>query len=302
MICVCGCNSYISRTVVQSLSRVGTSIPEPPHTITTPVLPDPALAVSWVGHATVLVQIHDKLIITDPLFTKTIGMVVTRFVKAGLDPAIIPGIDFTLISHMHFDHLSYGSLGVLPKNGTLIVPRGLAEYLPEFGFGETVQLEPWGEMCMDSVRITAVPVRHFTGRYGFDAEWPGSSSFSGYVIEYRGVAVFFAGDTGYDPDLFKEIGRRFHIDLGIIPIAPGGPGGLGSRVHVNPAGALQIFEDLRAAFLMPVHFGTMYYGSVPVGEGPMGQLRAVAADRGLSDRIIGLDVGEQRVVIPRRGP
>jgi N-acyl-phosphatidylethanolamine-hydrolysing phospholipase D len=291
-----GCSSYVTRTVSQSISRIGTPIPDPPRMITTPVLPDPELAVSWVGHATVLIQIHDKLFITDPLFTNTIGMLVTRFVKPGLDPAILPKLDFTLISHMHMDHLSYGSLGELPKDGILIFPTGLTAYVPEFGFRDVVELGKWGELNADSVRITAVPVQHFSGRYGFDGAWLGAECYTGYVIEYRGVVVFFAGDTGYDPDVFKEIGRRFRIDLAIVPIAPGGPTGLGGRVHVNPNGALQILKDVGARFLMPMHFGTMYYGSVPSGPGPLEQLRVAAEEQGLSQCVIGLEVGEQRVV------
>lgn len=295
---ICGCSSYISRTVMQSLERVGDSIPDPPRMITEPVLPNAKLAVAWVGHATVLIQIHDKLFITDPLFTNTIGMVVSRFVKPGLDPGILPKVDFTLISHIHFDHFSYGSLDALPKNGTLVVPEGLADYTPDFGFKEFDEMKPWDVVENDSVRVTAVPVQHFSGRYGFDAIWLGSRGYTGYVMAYRGVVVFFAGDTGYNPEFFKEIGRRFKIDLAIVPIAPsgGGGGGLGSRVHVSPRGAVAIFKDVGARFMMPVHFGIMAYGSVPNPAAQLEQLRAVAVEEGITDRIVGLEVGEQRIL------
>ncbi|HEY6952764.1 MAG TPA: MBL fold metallo-hydrolase, partial [Bacteroidota bacterium] len=240
-----GCSGYLQRMVTQSFGRLGDPIPDPPHTITTPVLPNANLVVGWVGHATVLIQMRDKLIVTDPLFTNTIGMLVKRFVKPGLDPAILPKVDVTLISHMHFDHFSFGSLEELPKAGILVIPDGLAEYTPEFGFRETDLLRPWEVLERDSVRITAVPVQHFNGRYGFDGAWLGTRGYTGYVVEYGGIAVFFAGDTGYNPELFKEIGRRFKIDLALIPIAPGGggPGGVGGRVHVSPLGAVKICED-----------------------------------------------------------
>jgi N-acyl-phosphatidylethanolamine-hydrolysing phospholipase D len=295
---LCGCSSYVSRTVSQSLGRLGDSIPDPPRMITTPVLTNVKLAVAWVGHATVLIQIHDKLVITDPLFTNTIGMLVSRFVKPGLDPTLLSKVDFTLISHIHFDHFSYGSIDMLPKNGTLVVPDGLADYTPEFGFKEIDVMKPWDVVESDSVRITAVPVQHFTGRYGFDGAWLGNRGYTGYVIEYRGVAVFFAGDTGYNPEFFKEIGRRFKIDLAIVPIAPGGggSGGLGSRVHVSPRGAVAIFKDVGARYLMPVHFGTMAYGSVPNPAAQLEQLRVAAEEQGITDRIVGLEVGEQCVL------
>lgn len=293
-----GCSGYIQRMVTQSFGRFGDTIPDAPHTITSPILPKANLAVGWVGHATVLIQIHDKIVLTDPLFTNTIGMLVKRFVKPGLDPAILPKVDVTIVSHMHFDHFSYGSLEELPKNGSLIIPDGLAEYTPEFGFRDVVLLKPWEVIDEDSVRITAVPVRHFNGRYGFDGAWLGTKGYTGYVIEYRGIAVFFAGDTGYDPELFKEIGRRFKIDLALIPIAPGGGGGggLGSRVHVSPLGAVKIFEDVGAKYMMPIHFGTMYYGSTPNPDAQVELLRSAAEKEGVSDRVIALGVGEQRVL------
>ena len=264
--------------------------------ITTPVLQDVKLRVSWVGHATVLIQMYDKIIITDPLFTNTIGMVVKRFIKPGLDPSLLAKVDYTLISHMHFDHLSYGSLDALPKNGTLVFPYGIDRYVPDFGFNKMSELKPWDVIESDRVRITAVPAQHFTGRYGFDRDWMGDIGYTGYVIEYQGITVFFAGDTGYNSEFFKEIGRRFKIDLAIIPIAPSSGNGFGSRVHVGPLGALTIFKDVGAAFIMPIHFSTMLFGSTANPETPLEQLRAIAKDEGISDRIVGLEIGEQRIL------
>jgi N-acyl-phosphatidylethanolamine-hydrolysing phospholipase D len=291
-----GCNSYISRIVMQSFGRIGETIPDPPHRITSPILPNANLAVSWAGHATVLIQIHDKIIVTDPFLTNTLGMLVKRYVKTGLDPALLTRVDFTLISHLHFDHFSYGSIDMLPKNGVLAVPLGAADYTPEFGFKETAEMKPWDVIERDGVRVTAVPVQHFTGRYGFDGAWMGSLGYTGYVIQYKEYTVFFAGDTGYNPEMFKEIGRRFNIDLAIIPIAPGSSGGLGSRVHANPFGALEIFKDVRAKLMMPMHFGTLFYGPTTNPNESIDLLRQAAAKQNLSDKVIGLEVGEQRIL------
>jgi len=291
-----GCSSYISRIVLQSLGRLGQPIPAAPHMITTPILPNASLAVSWVGHATVLLQIHDKIFITDPFLTNTIGILAKRSVRPGLDPALLPNVDFTLISHIHFDHFNYGSLDMLPKNGVLAIPQGAADYTPDFGFKEVSELKPWQMIERDGVRVTAVPVQHFTGRYGFDGAWLGTLGYTGYVIEYQGITVFFAGDTGYNPELFKEIGRRFKIDLAIVPIAPGSLVGIGGRVHTGPLGALAIFKDVGAKYLLPVHYGTLFYGSDANPNEPMDRLREAAAQQNLSDKVIGLEVGEQRVL------
>jgi len=296
LLMLCGCNSYIQRTVLQSISRIGEPIPDPPQMIKTPVLQNAKLCISWVGHATVLIQIHDKIIITDPLFTNTIGLVVKRYVKSGIDPSLLTKVDFTLISHLHLDHLSYSGLDELPKNGTLVFPFGIERYVPDFGFNKIDELKTWDVIEQDGVRITSVPAQHFTGRYGFDRDWMGNIGYTGYVIEYNGITVFFTGDTGYNSEIFKEIGRRFKIDLAIIPIAPGSGNGLGSQVHVSPNGALAIFKDVGASLMMPVHFGTMLFGSTANPEAPLEQLRAAAASKGITERIVALKVGEQRIL------
>ncbi|RPI02023.1 MAG: hypothetical protein EHM64_14705 [Ignavibacteriae bacterium] len=293
---MCGCNSYIQRTLWQSVTTMGEPIPAAPQMITTPVLDHVKLSVAWVGHATALIQIHDKIFLTDPLFSNTIGMVVKRQVKAGLDPSLLAKVDGTFISHMHFDHLNYGSLDALPKKGILVFPYGIERFVPDFGFAQAEELKPWETFEYDNVRITAVPAQHFTGRYGIDRNWLGDIGYTGYVIEYRGITVFFAGDTGYNPEFFKEIGRRFKINLAIIPIAPSSSVGNGSYVHVSPMGALAIMKDVGAAAMLPIHFGTLLFGSAANPEGPLDLLLAAAANEGLSSRIIALKVGERRIL------
>jgi L-ascorbate metabolism protein UlaG (beta-lactamase superfamily) len=223
-------------------------------------------------------------------------MVARRYVRAALDPAILPKVDFTLISHIHFDHFNYGSLDMLPKGGGLVIPFGALEYTPEMGFEEVHELRPWESVVRDGVRITAVPVQHFTGRYGFDGAWLGTTGYTGYVFEYRGRTVFFAGDTGYNPEFFKEIGRRFKIDLAIIPIAPGGGSNVGGRVHVNPMGALVIFKEVGATYMLPMHFGTLFYGSDANPTEPIDRLKTFAEKEGVWDRVIALEAGQQRIL------
>lgn len=293
---VTGCSSYIQRIVTQSIGKMADPIPAAPHMITTPIIPGAQLAVSWVGHATVLIQMHDKLIVTDPFFTNTIGLVARRSAKPGLDPKILTKVDFTLVSHLHFDHFNFGSLDMLPKGGELVIPQGALQYTPDLGFEDVNELKPWEFIVRDGVRITAVPVQHFTGRYGFDGAWLGTQGYSGYVVEYRGLVVFFAGDTGYNPEMFKEIGRRFKVDVAIVPIAPGGGSGIGGRVHVNPFGALTIFKEVGAKFMLPMHHGTLFYGSDANPTEAIDRLRDVATKEGLRDRVLALKMGEQKVI------
>ena len=215
-----GCSSFFTRFITNSFRN----LPNSPDTVAAknahPIFQNIGLSVLWVGHATCLIQIGDKVFITDPIFTKTAGMISKRRIEPGILPSSIDKLDYILISHIHFDHLNYGSLSMLPKSAVMLLPEGGAEYTPEFGFSDYREMNPWEIFEADGVRITAVPVRHFNGRYGFDGAWSNYNTFTGYVIEYKGKTVFFAGDTGYDPEKFKEIGRKFAIDLALIPIAP----------------------------------------------------------------------------------
>jgi len=293
-----GCSPLVSRFAARMLERVDAPIEPVKHRVAHPIRPDVGLSVLWVGHATVLIQIHDKVFITDPVFTKTIGMFARRATEPGLDPSSLTRLDYTLISHIHMDHFSYGSLALLPKSGKLLIPFGATAYTPEFGFGRTQEMKPWDVLEEDGVRITAVPVRHFSGRYGFDVSWYPDRGYTGYVIQYNGVTIFFGGDTAYDPQLFKEIGRKFQIDLALLPIAPIEPRSFMKRVHADPSDAVQIFEDLRATFMIPIHYKTFFQGLEPDPLYPQRLLEKIVEEKGYQDRIKILDFGEQRILIP----
>jgi N-acyl-phosphatidylethanolamine-hydrolysing phospholipase D len=291
-----GCNPLVLRFTSRAIDQISEPTRPVAHKVATPIRPDVGLSVLWVGHATVLIQIHDKLIITDPVFTKTIGLLAKRSIDAGLDPSAVTRLDAILISHVHFDHFSYGSLDLLPKSARLFVPSGGIEYTPEFGFAATLPMKPWQAFEKDGLRITAVPVQHFGGRYGFDAGWNEEPTWTGYVIEYRGSTVFFAGDTRYDPEIFKEIGRRFQVDVALIPIAPIEPRDFMGRVHTDPKEALQVFEDVGAKVMIPIHHDTFFQGLEPTPSYAKTIMQKLVEERGLQQRVKILDIGEQIVL------
>jgi len=290
-----GCSSIIARFMAKSVNQIGNPVERVPHKIPDPVLPEVHVSVLWVGHATMLIQIHDKVFVTDPLFTKTVGMVMKRGVEPGIDPSSLRSVDYVLISHTHFDHFSYGSLDMLPKNGSLLVPSGALAYTPDLGFKALREMRPWDLVEEDGVRITAVPVQHFSGRYGFDILWLRNRGYTGYVIEYRDVTVFFGGDTGYEPEVFKEIGRRFDVDVAILPIGPIEPRDFMERNHVDPAQALRIFEDAGARFMIPMHHRTLDQGFDPSPTYAIEQLLRLADRQGIAARVIPLEIGERQI-------
>lgn len=287
------------------LSRNGAALMRAPRRVSPqgaqPFRSDARLSVLWVGHATALVQIDDKLILTDPVFTDTVGQLSRRLVAPGIEPAALPRIDAALISHMHFDHLSPGSLEMIEeKIGFLVVPQKGTVYVPDFAF-ETVELETFASYQRDGLRITAVPVKHGGFRWGLDGVWM-DKSFTGYVIEHHGITVYFGGDTAYVKDRFQETRVRFpSIDLALLPIAPIHPRGLMESRHMSPREAVSAFRDLGARWMVPIHFGTFVNSTDAPGE-ELAMLRQAIVEQGVdAGRVCVLAAGGQRVFLPRGG-
>ncbi len=266
--------------------------------ITHPQRPDARLAVLWIGHATTLVQMDDKFIMTDPVFTGSVGQLSKRLVEPGIDPNFLPIVDVTVISHMHFDHLSLGSLDLVePKLRQVLVPKGGLIYVPNYRF-ETDEVAMWRSWQSGDLKVTAVPVEHVGFRYGIDATWM-TTTFTGWVFEYHGMTVYFGGDTAYVAENFKKTAARFpHIDVALLPIAPINPRGFMKRTHVDPKEAVQAFLDLGAKVMIPIHFDTFVNSEDEPGEARH-VLEGVMKERGLgADRVQILAIGEQRVLIP----
>ena len=258
------------------------------------------LVVTWLGHASTLIQLDDKLVLTDPLLTSTAGYFSKRLVAAAITAREVPNLDALLISHMHFDHLSLDTLFALKNRiAELVLPVDGSAYIPEYGFPR-LELAAWQSWEHDGLKVTAVPAQHVGWRYGIDRLFR-PRSFTGYVIEYHGLSVYFAGDTGYQGEAFREIRRRFpHLDLAVLPIAPLEPHDFMAPNHVNADEALQSFEDVGAQRMIPVHFDTFINSFDRPGEAGAALERA-RLDRGLPrDRVLPLEIGEQRVLISRR--
>ena len=266
--------------------------------IVDPVRKDARLAVLWIGHATVLLQMDDRYILTDPWFTENAGQVSHRLHPPGLDAKDLPPLDAVVVSHMHFDHLSFDSLELLEKKTPrLFVPEGGSVYIPNFAFA-TRELRTWQSWEKDGLRITAVPVDHIGWRYGIDRAWM-TKSFTGYVIEYHGLTVYFSGDTAYAQEKFRATAARFpHIDLALLPIGPIHPRSFMSRVHTDPDEALRAFADLGARTMVPIHFDTLVNSTDARGEERL-TLADLVQKRGLGERVTTLRIGEQRVIVAR---
>jgi L-ascorbate metabolism protein UlaG (beta-lactamase superfamily) len=251
-----------------------------------------SIEVVWVGHATVLVRIADRWILTDPNFSERISWVVRRYVRPGVRLVDLPRLDWVLVSHAHPDHLDLPSLRQLPHGASLAVPPGVGQQLPRgLPFDHVDRLAAWDSVVREGVRVTAVPARHSNARWVLDGLWR-RRAHTGFVVEYGPHVVYFAGDTGYDRELFREIGREFDIDVALVPVGPADRPGwvhrLRRHVHVSPSEALQIFEDVGAQWMVPVHFGTFFKRDA----GELSAITDAIAAHERSNRVRMLQVGE----------
>ena len=178
----------------------------------------------------------------------------------------------------------------------IFFPAGAEPYADEILQADKAGLSRWQTVERAGLKITAVPARHQGGRFGFDFLW--NHACSGWVIEGAGRSIYFAGDTGYDREIFKEIGRRFpHLDVAFIPIAPARPGPPNPDDrwgHVGPELALDVFAEVGAKWMAPVHFEAFFSSDSRIDE-PRRRLLAEADKRGLRDRVLAWHTGERLV-------
>jgi L-ascorbate metabolism protein UlaG (beta-lactamase superfamily) len=298
VVCSVGCEPFASlfSRNVEALVRGPQRLPR---RITEPFRPGAELAFLWVGHATVLVQVGDRFVLTDPVFTDTVAQYSTRLVEPGLSATDLPRVDLALLSHMHFDHLSYDSLDLIEARvGMLLVPEGGLVYVPNHAF-PTFEVSPWMSRVTRALRATAVPVDHEGFRYGVDASWM-RGGFTGWVIEHEGVTVFFGGDTAFDAERFQQVRARFpHIDVALLPIGPVQPREVMSRTHMDGREAVRAMLALGADCMIPIHYDTFAHGSDRPGEA-LEVLHAGVDEAGVDpNRVVVLRIGEQ-VVMRRR--
>ncbi|RAP75599.1 MBL fold metallo-hydrolase [Paenibacillus montanisoli] len=209
-------------------------------------------SLTWIGHSTFLIQHSGLNIITDPIWAEQLAFQ-KRMSPPGLAIEDVPPIDVVLISHSHYDHLHLKSLQQLTGSKTLLVPIGLADKLRRKGFSSIIELDWWHSATIGGVTFTFVPAQHWTRRTLTDTN---KSHWGGFVVQSaQGPTFYFAGDSGYF-DGFKEIGRRFEIDIALMPIGAYEPEWFMGPQHVTPEEALQAFLDVRAKRFVPMHYGS----------------------------------------------
>jgi L-ascorbate metabolism protein UlaG (beta-lactamase superfamily) len=246
-----------------------------------PHAPDPAswkndtLIASWLGHSTVLLNLHGVNILTDPVFSVRAGLKLgfltigpKRYMEPALDIKALPPIHLILLTHAHMDHFDLPSLRQMNKEAVVVTAKSTADLLHKIAFKQIIELD-WNESrdidtAAGSVNISAFEVRHWGARMRSDDH----RSYNGYIATRNGLRVCVAGDTAFTP-LFGRLKSDTPIDLMLAPIGAYQPW---ITSHCTPEQAVEMADMAGAKFIMPIHHQTFKLSLEPMDE-PLGRFQ-----------------------------
>ncbi len=256
---------------------------------------DMQVAMTWIGHITVLAQMGGLNILTDPVFSDRCFPVQWAGPKRQTPPGLtleqLPPIDVVLLSHNHYDHMDEASLLALSKQASgcplFITPLGHQHWFARRGIHRVIELDWWDTHVLEAtarsarIPVTLTPAQHWSARTATDAL---RSLWGGFAVLSPDCHLFFAGDTAYSKD-FVDIRRHFAreqtpelgggFDIALLPIGAYEPRWFMKDQHVNPAESVQIFKDIGCKQAMAVHWGTFQLTDEALDEPP----RALASAR-----------------------
>ena len=237
--------------------------------------------VMWVGHSTLLLNHSGLTIVTDPQFSGRASpfsfMGPRRVTSSPLKVADLPQIDVVVISHNHYDHLDEASIREIAKTQLsveFLVPLGLKSLLEEWGAKNVTELDWWQQVQRKGVTIQPTPVQHWSKRTFFDMN---KTLWSGWMIQWRDFAFYFAGDAGYSSDFKETVKKLGEPDLAAIPIGAYEPRDFMKSAHINPEEAVKVFSDLGAKYAIGIHWGTFKLTLEPMKEPPERLKKALTA-------------------------
>jgi L-ascorbate metabolism protein UlaG (beta-lactamase superfamily) len=260
---------------------------------------DRGLRISFVGHASFLLQTAGLNILVDPVWADRASPFrfaggAKRVRAPGITFDELPKIDVVLVTHGHYDHLDVATLKRLTERDKprIFAPLGqdatIRQSVPE----AAVATLDWHDRAVlnDKAAITLVPARHWTARGLHDRN---RALWGGYVLETPAGRAFYCTDTGYHDTLFRETRERYGpFKVAIIPIGAYEPRWFMQRQHVNPEEAVRIFQDCGAEFAIASHFGTFQLTDEGIDE-PVTALRAACAAQNIAaEKFRTLEVGQ----------
>jgi L-ascorbate metabolism protein UlaG (beta-lactamase superfamily) len=255
------------------------------------------LRVTFINHATTLIQLDGVNVLTDPIYSERASPVSFAGPRRARPPGIrfedLPPIDAVLISHNHYDHLDLKTLHRLQDifpHLRIFVGLGNRALLEHDKLNNVFELDWWKSTSLagTAVKFTSVPNQHFSNRSLLDDDM---TLWTAWVLEGSKGRVYFGGDTGYGPH-FKTAGEKLGpFRLAVLPIGAYVPEWFMSPIHMSPTEAVQARADLRASVMVPMHYGTFPLANDGETQA-VEELRAASSD----DHVWVLGFGEGRAV------
>ena len=216
--------------------------------------------VTWFGHSSLLVELDERRILIDPVWSQRASPFTwagpKRFYQPPVSLESLPKIDAVIISHDHYDHLDMEAVKrLLPRSPQWICPLGVGSHLEKWGVSaqDITELDWWSHATVGTIKVTATPSRHFSGRSVVFTD-QNKTLWAGWSIAGDQGRIFYSGDTALHPD-FETIGQELGpFDLSIMEI--GAYDALWPDVHLGPEQALIAHQLVRGRVMMPVHWGT----------------------------------------------
>jgi N-acyl-phosphatidylethanolamine-hydrolysing phospholipase D len=308
--------------------RARAGLPKPPEK-STPIVPadlkfvsanngetqEPA--ITWIGHATMLVQMGGLNILLDPIFSERASPVQfagpKRYQAPGISLKDLPRIDAVLISHNHYDHLDTASVKALNQQAggspLFIVPLGVKKWFASEGIENVQQMDWWDKQTVKTaageVEIHFTPVQHWSARSMGDRR---ATLWGGYALFAPDFQLYFSGDTGYSQD-FLDTQKHFaarqtaalggSFDMALIAVGAYAPRWFMKEQHVNPEEAVQIHLDLQAKRSIGVHWGTFDLTDESLDQPPK-DLAAARAAKNLPNEAFDVMAIGQTLKLPKR--